>query len=62
MLVSQLMYFPYSYKNDLFSVYSDVNQLTNAKINTFSLVHIIEILPELRFKYMGSYLLIKFVN
>ena len=33
-----------------------MNQLTNAKIINFSLVHIFEILPELRFKYMEFYL------
>ena len=33
-----------------------MNQLTNAKIINFSLVHIFEIIPELRFKYMESYL------
>ena len=37
-------------------MYSDVNQLINANINNFSLVQIIEILSEFRFKYMGSYL------
>ena len=37
-------------------MYSDVNQLINAKINNFSLVQIIELLSEFRFKYMGPYL------
>ena len=33
----------------------DVNQLTFAKMNNFSLLQIIERIPELRFKYMQSY-------
>ena len=33
----------------------DVNQLTVAKMDNCSLLQIIERVPELRFKYLGSY-------
>ena len=42
--------------NPLISLFSDVNQLTIAKMDIFPLLHIIEKVPEVRFKYMGSYL------
>ena len=36
-------------------MFLDVNQLTIAKMDNFLLLQIIEGIPELKFKYMGSY-------
>ena len=41
--------------NYQFPLFLDVNQLTTARMDNFSLVQIIERVKELRFKYMGSY-------
>ena len=37
------------------SVFLDVNQLTIAKMDNFSLLKFIERISQLRYKYMGSY-------
>ena len=37
------------------SLFLDVNQLPIARIDNFSLVQIIERIPELRLKYIGAY-------
>ena len=37
------------------SLFLDVNQLKIAKMDNFSHLQVIERIPELRYKYMGSY-------
>ena len=51
-----LVFFTLKCNNKLsISLFLDINQLTIAKRDNFSLLKIIERIPELRFKYMGSY-------
>ena len=52
-----LAFFTLNYSITLsISLFVDANQLTVAKMDNFLLLQIIERIPELRFKYMGSYL------
>ena len=55
-VIINLSFFILKYANKLsISLFLDVNQLTIAKMDNFSLLQNIESIPELKFKYMGSY-------
>ena len=49
------LFFSLKYTIKLSMSFLAVNQPTTAKMDNFSFSQIIEIIPELRFKYMGSY-------